>query len=91
MNLEDHIPEVVGHCDAGIYQGCACGWRDFHETNWLQHLEAARPHLDVERLAVAMNTAQIEAIEIRLGHDLMVPAERIAKAYDASVPSKPRG
>lgn len=38
--------------------------------------------LDVVGLAVAMNTADITAEEIRLGRDLRVPAGRIAKAYD---------
>jgi hypothetical protein len=37
--------------------------------------------LDVERLAVAMNDAQVTCDEIRLGHDLGVPAARIAAAY----------
>lgn len=40
--------------------------------------------LDVERLAAAMNDAQVIASEIALGHDLTVPARRIADAYGAA-------
>lgn len=35
--LNEHIPEIVGHCEAELYVGCACGWRDFHGP-WLEHL-----------------------------------------------------
>ena len=38
--------------------------------------------LDVERLAVAINDAQVQSSEMALGHDLRIPAARIAAAYD---------
>jgi hypothetical protein len=41
--------------------------------------------IDVERLAVAMNDAQIDPQEIRLGRDLRVVASRIAQKYAASL------
>lgn len=40
----------------------------------------ATPNLDVGQLA-AINDAQVDPSELRLGHDLTPVAERIAKAY----------
>jgi hypothetical protein len=43
--------------------------------------------MDVERLAVAMNDAQVTCDEIRLGRDLRVPAARIVARLAESRPS----
>ena len=45
--------------------------------------------LDIETLAVAMNTAMIQPEEIRLGRDLRVPATRIVAALERATPPSP--
>jgi hypothetical protein len=47
-----------------------------------RELDQLRSGLSAERLAAAMNDAQITAEEIRLGHDLTIPARRIMKALE---------
>lgn len=79
-----HWPTLVFEDgDVGDLVRCDCGEQGY---DWRQGREWFAKHmagtLDVVGLAVAMNTAQITAEEIRLGHDLRVPAERIAKAYN---------
>lgn len=58
---------------------------DCSAKTWMREFAAALADapagLDVEGLAVAMNTAQVTCDEIRLGRDLRVPAARIARAY----------
>jgi hypothetical protein len=47
-------------------------------------LDAARATLDVERLAAAMNDAQIDPAELHLGRDLRIPAARIIAALEVT-------
>lgn len=62
---------------------CPGPWSSYHD-GYADGYESARASArpTVLDLAVAMNTAQIEAREIRLGHDLTVPARRILAALD---------
>ncbi len=42
----------------------------------------------VERLAVALNEAQIRPAEMQLGRDLRVPAARVLKALGGALPAR---
>lgn len=66
-------------------------WDAINGDHFAEHVAAAldtppAEGLGVERLAVAMNTAQLKPEELRLGRDLRIPAQRILNALEYALP-----